>query len=1089
MPASKKARLECDRDEAAAKRIEASTCMAKMLGSHEGKEELKRFQQPAEDSTDRVAAFHTLKALDHMLDSSGLGGLAGFGSRGVPAGMLPAHQFRYFVDTPQWASYEVPTSTPWRRSCVKDKQTKEKRFELEFDDDDEQALEPPLLVLIPDESSVNLSALHFLLGGLSARAIWIRDPYHRQWRDFSLACREASLWGSVLELIHCINLPFGPWRSEAWWSTLRGSLNTYLKRSDENDALFQSLWPQMADDLQDRLTTERGSDRQQKEVFKILCGAEMFQSKGRRVALCRWFGFYVALKDFLPKFHMFLLALCVLLRDKGVYRSILDMPIWGVPRKVELDDPKGAGDKDAKLDDKQKMEKMRAKCVNALHLGASILGSPGIQRKARIMLVVGEPLHNSFSKEARNLKSAKQVVKYYVAFAKFGAGYVCRKLFGKLGSIADLERMSFDMETGTAKYDEGRAIAGSSNGPCAAHDPPKLTLGDASDEDMEMAQIAWVLACRSAKHRSLNMSHFCENMPGKLALLASDSPATHAEGLAFAKMAWTVFCEAEKRRHSSAAVMKLVKAVNWFHWVVPVEILIQLAQHDFMIVPAPTLSMIDTMYESWGQTAIVENGFNAAKNAARRGRNSRLKRLKRWYQPHIKSIMTERFQRPEVQPSSAPLSSDVPRRIPKAFLEAAVGQATVGDEKLSRILASQRNPWYPTTDAQGMHSSCAAFRLLRQCAEGDCWTRVADAWKSILPLPDTIVQNKVSGEVLVVLWPSSHGFLAWPADRVKLNVGDFYAFTPRTEGKAKSSWHVIFDFDDWQSIPTKIAPPRVVQGVLGAAAGSSRISALQTGPPCSLVEAAARVAFRGCTSFHLDCLLRELNLLGGVPKEDRPKGVFAKVLMLVRALLPDLTDSEVVAIMQARIAHGKQAASGSLLEGDNMAQADGCIDPSDMKAAKGFREEVTTKHKVLAAMLYQFLLEKKLVSGDTIPTNVKEMGMESKEAKAVTKAIKDTKRASLKTVWSWSEKNLKSKMPKIKGCTLQQVVNEHTTCWVARYPSTLPGCFGSRTRKYGGKVSSDACAKHVFSWAWSMHQLHGGEACPYEIDGFELEAA
>ena len=80
---------------------------------------------------------------------------------------------------------------------------------------------------------------------------------------------------------------------------------------------------------------------------------------------------------------------------------------------------------------------------------------------------------------------------------------------------------------------------------------------------------------------------------------------------------------------------------------------------------------------------------------------------------------------------------------------------------------------------------------------------------------------------------------------------------------------------------------------------------------------------------------------------------------------------------------------------------------------------------------------------------------------------------------SWEEKWLKADKPDVKGCMIQNVCNATETGWIAYYPG---GSEKSRSRYYGKNgVTSEAAAKHVFTWAWLSHRASSGKPIPEDF--------
>ena len=93
---------------------------------------------------------------------------------------------------------------------------------------------------------------------------------------------------------------------------------------------------------------------------------------------------------------------------------------------------------------------------------------------------------------------------------------------------------------------------------------------------------------------------------------------------------------------------------------------------------------------------------------------------------------------------------------------------------------------------------------------------------------------------------------------------------------------------------------------------------LQEGPERNALEAAAWDGFASCTGTYLDKLLKSIELLKGLPKEDQPKSTIAKVDMLVTNILPGIIDAEKAMIMRKRAGLDRNKKPSLLFMGKNL---------------------------------------------------------------------------------------------------------------------------------------------------------------------------
>lgn len=94
----------------------------------------------------------------------------------------------------------------------------------------------PCLSLCGDQGGSGLPSWLFMLGDLKLRSLLEFDRFHRVNRDWRDACNACGLWGIVLELQVCLNFPFGPWKSESWWATMKEAFESYVHQCGPEDS-------------------------------------------------------------------------------------------------------------------------------------------------------------------------------------------------------------------------------------------------------------------------------------------------------------------------------------------------------------------------------------------------------------------------------------------------------------------------------------------------------------------------------------------------------------------------------------------------------------------------------------------------------------------------------------------------------------------------------------------------------------------------------------------------------------------------------------------------------------------------------------
>lgn len=175
MPAAKAVRVEYGEGPLSA--TDAAAEMGKFLASRQNKEELWGLKLAKNIfQKERVASLHKVQALDHILQMYVLGGLSSFRSQPGASKVLLKDEVPYMAETAPWASHGPPSeASVWRTSATARNGVHPR------------PVAPATASLIRRRENT----LHFVCGGLALKAVWLRDPHHRHWRDVSLACKEA----------------------------------------------------------------------------------------------------------------------------------------------------------------------------------------------------------------------------------------------------------------------------------------------------------------------------------------------------------------------------------------------------------------------------------------------------------------------------------------------------------------------------------------------------------------------------------------------------------------------------------------------------------------------------------------------------------------------------------------------------------------------------------------------------------------------------------------------------------------------------------------------------------------------------------
>eukprot|EP00439_Symbiodinium_sp_Y106_P025733 s712_g3.t1 len=1056
--------------------VSASLELASIAKAHAGSSEA--FCQKEAKLT-REASYQLLRAVDHSLLASCGVGLQVFVASGQFPRRLRAGEARWLADAEPPDGYSLPEEIPCKRVCVYESQTNTQRFEL-------AQTQTPLLAITCDEHSVNLSALQFLAHKLNCRVVTLRDQAHRCWNDFKGAVQDSSLWPCVNELMHCMNCRHGPWTSQAWFRQTKEALGLHTKKFGPGCPIFQALKDKLVFDMDSATSCEPGSLEEQELVFHKVSETVGAGVKGTRVNLTRWFEFISAYEDFQKEYHIHLYEYCLVLYHSGKLTCLADFPIWEahqvpVEWKSLLKGKTSGAQKQSmqQTSNETKATERKTDAVNSLHMAAMILGQGGQFRRGRLLLSVGKVVHKAFQKELAGAYAIDRTFDYLLNHASQGHHLVFKKLWSIMFSLPMLEHMLFDVaDTERAFYRQQLQVPASSSTAAPPVQLEGLDLHEKHLADEAWADQLWRLITATVKHRGLTMSQFLDMPLGQMVLLLSREESKVAQGLAKQKQNWQVLCAAEERQFSVGGVSKILDAVCFVEDIVVRELLVQLAEHDFQFVSPYVKETLETIYKGYAHTVVVERGFQKLEDICREQKNKEMSRLRRWYWLHESKVLQE-FARPELQSNYAEVPPGIPRHLSKDLFHALGQKPSIDDELLKAITKRGKCDWAHCS-AQGLQIQPGAWQLLVQAWTDNSWTEVSNSYMSLLAQEGTFIRQKSSNLCFVVLKHNVYGCLLWPAERIQKH--QLNLFFPSLAKGTVCGWKSILDMSAWESLPTRLLPPACVASFADASETCVGVWCMQAGPAEPLHVAAAKRGFKGCPDNVLEKLLRHFGLGTMLKGPTALRGVLAKAEALIKHAIPEVAAADLASYLKHRSGLSRPRPVSLLLTGENLSLSEGVLEPTDQAAARLCRERQKTL-TITQCTDIQFLQQRGYISKDEADSCMIAAG--AVQPKQIVQHAAPTKE-----VWSWTEKHLKTCTPQVKGATIHEIKNQHTTSWVAKYKDAKP--YASRTIAYGRKtgITSEQAARGCMIWLWNAHrQAVPEDVCPYKFADLELGEA
>lgn len=391
-------------------------------------------------------------------------------------------------------------------------------------------------------------------------------------------------------------------------------------------------------------------------------------------------------------------------------------------------------------------------------------------------------------------------------------------------------------------------------------------------------------------------------------------------------------------------------------------------------------------------------------------------------------------------------------------------------------------PDWKTYSPQSSLAISGAFQLLLSSFEQGDPSLASRAWRSQFLQEGSVVRHKSRDGPHLVLATTPFGYLSWPCEFSDDCGNDATVVLIRMDAtRYQTSWQTVLDFDDFVVYFSQLAAP-FAQKFKHELAGSPRLALLAEGSPVSILEACADVGFRGIPDHYLDRLMRSLGLSLKIGL-GLPKGVLAKVELLIRHFVPGITDEDLKVLMMKR-APGKT--NGEEFLGDLLDKArvsDELLEGTDGKEVQKVREDLRYKSSA-AREIAEYVDQKARASGSG-----------GAQSSATRKAASSAPRASQapetamqpraveRHEWPAHIAEAKRLLPSAIGCILQPYPKKRS--FQVYYPNPVPPrskCFSYAGPGCAG-LDEQECLAGAVRWAWGQHCRETDVECPFEFIG------
>ena len=876
---------------------------------------------------ERPSNQHTFLAFDHLVRWT-------FGRNGtdfLPARkhkLLSPHEYRYFVTGPNMEDKDG-AMTAGRRACIHNRLTDDTRFECPMTFVDEKRTDLTLHS-IPDQGPKQWRALMRLYVAMGMRGWVIADPWHIGWGAIRHACSDVNEWLLVLEVTVVQNCRKAPYLNQGMLGQIRDVSKDYFQYNYIDCAVFKLFYPLI---VQARFNKSGvwpcnfGTNEHKSFVWKSLRDSKLRVLSGTYVKLMRFSEWMAALEKEevgLKECWYDLLFFIVLVGlHRGWWTSVAALTNRSLGG---LDGAPGAADgaaiptgaEGAPLGMAQSREEAKLKrrgCINTLHYAGCTMAPTRTYKITCMLCTTTKPSRTQEGIDMQRCSTIKGSLYYNVDMAQ----------------ESWLETLV--ATTQTLHTPEGMRSAGFfAPGVAEFHLEPELDKTDLDDE-VGLKMYYHIMALINRK-LPFYLSH--SRAPPRMfcALLEKKVVRTTLQKAMDIWQALTILEDIAS--HGNLEIAQFLNRCVWPSMTWPREMITALAEVHFKNIPK--LVVFEPMVkfsEGFASTWVLELAIGVEKTAAECSRNDNIGRREMWHSLQASALLQDHdHKQPKV---TLETKAEAKLKNLKHAFDATVTQCSFDEDDLLSIGADN---WHcPSPELfRAMGGMTDVMVKLSRCPDN-----VSTLWKAMFFQKGYIVQKRSSAVAYAVAGTIQDGAYLWKLNmkHCRLPTGEninWLEFPPEMKAEDVIVEMVLDDALYRTSAPS-VWSPEHVYAKFEAVDQSLRPSGCAIVPTrfTSVIEAAALNAFGKMTLEFLDKLLKERIVYPRGTK--RPTSEKAVIEALVRDILPELTDDQVMAIVNMRAERVKNnwLAAGDhaiFIEGGNLALFEDLLDADELDKLK-----------------------------------------------------------------------------------------------------------------------------------------------------------
>lgn len=467
------------------------------------------------------------------------------------------------------------------------------------------------------------------------------------------------------------------------------------------------------------------------------------------------------------------------------------------------------------------------------------------------------PLAEDHRTLVRILSSGSAAVQdLYAFYADGGRARVSFEILSKLHQPDALRDCGFILELET----EGHVIA--------VDDDPQILEQDTLASRADSAVFHLV------RQRSLAAVQFTDSVVGALAAICRGSPAAQTRALSFLQKKYSAYAKSLSKEHP---LIRKWSARSDCGRPVETRILQSLQEVSFSEVPAAVKQEAEHIYSGEVSTLIVENAFKELRAKETGSSNLTISRLAR-HLHLLQGSLPQRFNRGSSVPQSS-AAGPPPTKVGARTYCTRCRDSPPPSVSLGDIA---KRPTWPTFDRASLFGLYSEAAFLTRLDEDDAWSKAGLHWRNRFLIVGEVYKEVCTGRIFRVLGTSSGASLVWElqpylasqahdkilaeAGQGRVNKKDVStcggAQVPDcwTYGPDPPDWFSFFEWDSVESLPCVAISPLGIFARGLSAQLSRGVALLQNQPARSLLQHAARCAFKGLKDADLRSLAREMDL-------------------------------------------------------------------------------------------------------------------------------------------------------------------------------------------------------------------------------------